>query len=95
MLNGLLKRKNELLDDEIDRVRSHMLTMDMESKEYRDLVDTFERLIKLQNEVKGSGVDPNTVLVVATNILAVLIIVGYEQGHIITSRGLQFLVRTN
>ena len=67
----------------------------MNTDEYEKLVQTFEKLIKLQNEVKGSGIDPNTVLVVTSNILVVLIIVGYEQGHVIASKGLQFLVRTS
>lgn len=95
MLSGLMKRENELLNGEIGRIRNRMLEVDMNSEEYERLLNAFEKLIKLQNEVKGSGVDPNTVLVVSSNILAILIIVSYEQGHIIASKGLQFLVRTH
>lgn len=95
MLGNLLQRKNERLDEQIDKIHERMLVTGPETEGYEKLLDAFERLTKLENETKSSGVDPNTVLVVSSNILAILIIVGYERGHVIASKALQFLVRTS
>ncbi len=93
MLRNLFKRKPTILDDEIVRVRREMLIVDPNSEEYATLLSIFERLVVLQKE-KSSRISPDTVAVVCANLLGILIIVGYEQGHVVASRGLGLLLRT-
>jgi hypothetical protein len=94
MLSNFVKRRTTLLDDEIHRIRTEMLEVDVYSEEYTTLLATFERLIRLQDANRSNRVSPDTMAIVCANILGILIIVGYEQGHVVASRGLQFLLRT-
>lgn len=90
----IVKGKSSILDDEISRVRLKMLGVDPNSEEYESLLAIFERLIRLQKDEVSNRVSPDTIAVVAANLLGILVIVGYEQGHVIASRGLQMLLRT-
>lgn len=94
MLNGIVKKESSPLEDEIDRIHEQMQTIEPYSEEYQTLFNTFERLLKLQDEGRvGNKINPNTLLVVGGNVLCVLIVVGYEHGHVLASRALHFLTR--
>jgi hypothetical protein len=94
MFRDFVKRTPVVLESEIDRIHALMLNEDPKSEEYQTLLNTFERLLKLQDESRTSAINPNTLLVVGGNVVCVLIVVGYERGHIVASRALQFFART-
>lgn len=94
MLNNFIKRKPTILDDEIKRVRLKMLDESVNSEEYDQLMNHFERLVRLRKEDRSNRVSPDTWAIVGANLLGILIIVGYERGHVIASRGMQALLKT-
>jgi len=94
MFRDFVKRTPMVLESEIDRIHTRMQNVDPEHEDYQTLLNAFERLLKLQDESRTSAINPNTLLVVGGNVLCVLIVVGYERGHIVASRALQFLART-
>jgi len=87
-------KKLSVVEEERDRVRVRMQDFDPGSEDYNILLDRFERLTILQQSRAAGKVSPDTVAIVAANLIGILIIVGYEHGHVIASRGLSFLLRT-
>lgn len=79
------------LNDAIDRLYASMATADPESDEYTSLLTNLERLYALRSGHRLKKVSPDTVLLVGGNIVAILIIVAAEQGHVLTSKALSFL----
>ena|SRR5687768_17354525 len=83
------------LDEVIDALKSSMIGMDEGSEEYSNATDQFVKLYALRAETdrKRVGVSPDTLVIVAGNLLGILVIVGYEQRHVITSKALGFVLR--
>lgn len=91
---GFLNGKDSVLSDSIDRILSEMNQVDTDSNKYQESLTRLERLMSLQKEEKSNGVSPDTMALVLGNLAGILIIVGYERLHVITSRGLQFILRS-
>lgn len=91
---GFLNGKDSVLADSIDRIIAEMNEVDTDSNKYQESLTRLERLMSLQKEEKGNGVSPDTMALVLGNLAGILIIVGYERLHVITSRGLQFILKS-
>ena len=90
----LTKRdKKTNLEKEIDDVLSEMELLDKDSKEYRTRVVHLERLYKAKGYDKSRHVSPDTIAIVAGNLLGILIILGYEKANVITSKALGFVIK--
>jgi hypothetical protein len=94
MLNSVFGTKNPELQKVTKQVTDRMLEVDVDSDEYKELFGSLEKLAVIQAADARLRVSPDTVAIVAANVLGILIIVGYEQAHVATSRALQFLLRT-
>lgn len=91
----LKKDKNEqALDSAIERVLNDMDTYGPDSEEYKQLVEHLEKLYSLKNTRTTKRVSPDTIAIVAGNLLGILIIVAYEQKNVITSKGIGFVMKT-
>lgn len=89
------RMKPHPVDLPIKQVLDEMEMSDPEAEKYSDYVDYLERLHKLKREERQTLVSPDTVVVVLGNLLGILIIVGYEQKHVITSKAQQFSLKSN
>ena len=89
------KKKSSSLDDAIEQLFREMAGYDGDTEEYSKMVEQMDTLYKLKTvDAEASRtmrVTPDTVLFAVTNILAVLIVVGYEQKSVLTSKALMFL----
>ncbi len=92
---GLFRKKDKtsIYDDSINRVLDSMMALSPEDKEWDSLVDHLERLIKLKAEGQRGKVDANTMAIVTGNLLGILVIVIYEQKHVLTSKATGFILR--
>lgn len=92
------KTRNEKseLDEVIDTIKSSLIGMDESTEVYSDAADQLVKLYTLRAETdrKQLSVSPDTLLIVAGNLLGILIIVGYEQRHVITSKALSFIIKS-
>lgn len=79
------------LEVEIDRVLNNMKEFAAEDPEYAKCSRQLARLYKLKQIDKPKRVDPDTMALIAGNILVTVVIVGHERAHIITTKALQFL----
>jgi hypothetical protein len=65
-----------------------------DSEEYSALVEHLDRLAKMKAEERRNRVSPDTMAIVAGNLVGVLIIVAYERSHVMTSKGLGFVINS-
>ena len=94
-LKRLFKDRISVLDEPIAKILTDMNVYGPDSPEYPKLVSQLERLIRLKGEKRRNRVSPDTLLIVTGNLLGILIIVAYEQKHVMVSKGLGFILRTN
>jgi len=88
-------RKESILDEAIERVLNDMEQSSPETQKYSELLSNLERLIILREEdKKRSRISPDTMAIVAGNLLGIFIIVAYEQRHVMTSKGWNSLLKT-
>ena len=92
-MNGTGKEASAL-DDATSRILEEMKTTDLDSDKYLSLLSNLESLVRLKKEESVNRISPDTKALVAANLLGILIIVGYERGHVMVSRGLNFVLRT-
>lgn len=93
MLNLSKRDKRSNLEKEIDRVLQEASYLDPRSKEYAEVSENVEKLYKAKSYEKSRSVSPDTLAVVAGNLLGIALILGYEQTHVITTKALGFVLK--
>ena len=74
------------LDAEMNRVLDQMDHTDPNSEEYSELMSHLERLSKLRTHERPQRVSRDTLVTAGAGLLSVLVIVGYEFGHAVTTK---------
>lgn len=93
MFNSKAKREKTGLEKAIDSVLAKMEDVEPTDPEYVKMVEQLAKLHKLKEDEKPSSVSPDTIVVAGANILGVLIIVGHERAHVLTSRAKDFMLK--
>jgi hypothetical protein len=93
MFGRFVKKKPSVLDEPIAKVLTDMNTYGADSPEYPTLINHLEKLNRMKAEERGNRPSPDTMAIVAGNLLGILIIVAYEQKHAMVSRGLGFVIK--
>ena len=94
MFNKITKKdKRTNLEKEIDSVLAVMATFKADSKEYTAMAANLEMLYKAKSQECDRRVSPDTIAVIAGNLLGIALILGYEKAGSITSKALGFVVR--
>lgn len=88
---NLIPGRNPAIDAAKTQLVTQMLENDVDSEEYKQAFDYLNKLAVIEAANARSRVSPDTMAVVAANLLGILIIVGYEHGHVIGTRALSFL----
>ena len=87
-------RKPSILDEPIEKVLTSMNTFGPEDPEYPALIDHLDRLSRMREQQKiVRRSSPDTMAIVVGNILGILVIVAYEQKHVMVSKGLGFVIK--
>jgi len=87
------KPKTEL-DKAIDRVFLSMADVDPDTKEYAQMTKQLSKLIKLRAQAQRK-LSPDTRAVVLGNLAGILMIVGHERAHVVTSRAINFVLKAS
>lgn len=86
--------KDELsIESERRRIFEAMVNMGIESKEYLAALRALKELEDVENQQKRRKPSPDTVLLVATNLLGILLILNYERLNVVSSRAISFILR--
>lgn len=95
-MTGLFRKdKSDAIDEPIDKVLNELKEYDPESEEFATQLSFLERLTKIKNVERRDRVSPDTIAIVAGNLLGILIIVMYEQKHVMTSKAFGFGIKKN
>lgn len=81
------------VDDQIDAVLDEMGRAGVNSDEYPKLLTLLERLSELKEKQIREPLSRDTVAMIAGNLLGILLIVAYEQKHVMTSQGFKQIIR--
>ncbi len=81
------------IDTLIESVLAEMRMMGVDSEEYPRLMTYLERLHELKAKERPQRVSRDTVALIAGNLVGILLIVAYEQEHVMTSKGFAQLIR--
>jgi hypothetical protein len=94
MFDRFRSAKTTIYDPPIVKVLEAMQTYDQGDAEFATALENLERLTKLKEaEKQKSRVSPDTIAIVAGNLVGILVMVGYEQSHVMTSKALGLLHR--
>ena len=89
----LFFRQKPKLEKVIDSMLDKMSELEPGSDDYSQMADNLEKLLKIRSYEKSRGLSPDTVLVVAANIIGIVLILKHEELDIITSKALGFVLR--
>lgn len=82
------------LDNAIAKLYSRMDSVDPESPEYRKCLVNLTRLHEMKNSNSSSRrPSPDAILAAIASVGGILVIVAYEHSHVLTSKGLGFILK--
>jgi len=81
------------LDKQITCVLKEMTAAGVTSADYPALMTTLERLYGLRQKERRDPISRDTIALIAGNLMGILLIVAYEQKHVITSKGFGQVIR--
>lgn len=85
------KNKPSVIDEPIEQVLNEMNRVGPRSDEYPALVAQLDRLTEMKTQERKNKVSPDTLWIVGGGILQVLVIVAYEQKHVMVSKAVGFI----
>lgn len=85
--------KEDPLDDQIAAVLHEMDNVGVSSERYVELLRHLERLNELKTKNRRPPVSRDTIALIAGNLLGILVIVVYEQKHVIVSKGFSQVIQ--
>lgn len=86
-------KKPTPIDTEIDMVLKEMRSAGVKSDDYAVLMTKLERLHELKAKERKERVSRDTMALVLGNLAGIVLIVAYEQKHVITSKGFTQIIR--
>ena len=85
------KNEPSELDEAIDTAFMQLSLQTPGTEEYSQILNHVNMLVGMKTQTRQSPIDKNTVLIVAGNLVGILILVAYEQKHVVTSKALSFI----
>jgi hypothetical protein len=87
------KEEDNPIDREIDAVLTEMDKIGVMSEKYPVMIANLERLRTIKTQGRRLRISPDTMAIIAGNLVGILLIIAYEQKHVITTKGLNQLIR--
>ena len=87
--------KTTPVDDLITAVLIEMQMNGVDSEEYPKLMTYLERLQQVKAKERRAPVSRDTVALIVGNLMGILLIVAYEQKHVMTSKGFTQIIQPN
>ena len=93
MRYSLTNETNTPIDKQIACVLKEMTAVGVTSADYPALMTILERLETLRLKERREPISRDTIALIAGNLMGILLIVAYEQKHVITSKGFGQVIR--
>ncbi len=78
-------------DEEIQRVIARLTELDPSSEDYKKASEALKNLSEARSKRAASLIDANSALAILSNILGIVLILNYEQLHVLNTRAFQLL----
>lgn len=85
------KEEDTRYDDQIDRCLDSMNNHEPDSEAYTTMLNHIEKYDTLDHGQKRRKLSSDAILSAGVSLLGILIVVGYEYGNVITSKGFNFV----
>jgi hypothetical protein len=82
------------LEKAIDNLYAELNGFTADAEEYAKITDQLKKLYELKTLNKPERVSKDTLAVVLGNIFGIVMIVGHERAHVVTSKALSFVLKT-
>lgn len=92
-ITDIFKKEKTMLEEEIDAVLLSMKDMYVDSDEYEVALNHLSKLHEMNSKEKKWNVSPDTMAVVAGNLLGIMLILKHEELNIITSKAMGFVIK--
>jgi hypothetical protein len=91
-MQNISKRKT--IDGEIQHIVEELSLQSPDSDEYSKSVCNLEVLCKARSYKTDRSVSTDTIVLAITNIIGILLVLNYEQLHVIGSKSLGLILKT-
>jgi len=81
------------VESQIAATLQEMDNFDVTSEDYQKRLAVVERLNKLQSTTSSSKVSPDTIAIVAGNLLGIVIVLSYENSHVIVTKAWNNIIK--
>lgn len=81
------------LDKIIDDLQSEMAGVSGDTPEYAAMADQLVKLMELKANLGPKRISADVKATIAANLAGILIIVGHERVHVLTSKALGFIMK--
>jgi len=85
------KKQKSKLEEEIQRLHGEIAVLDPDTKQYTDCLANLSKLYELKK--KDHTISPETLAVIGANLAGIILILGFEQANVITSKAIGFVLR--
>lgn len=93
-ITNIFKKEKTMLEKEIEAVLLDMKDMYVDSDEYEVALNHLSTLHEINNSKKKKwNVSPDTMAVVAGNLLGIILILKHEELNVITSKAMNFVIK--
>lgn len=93
MFINRIPREPSGLSNAIDNLLSDMSSTRSDTEEYSKLVDQLVKLYPLKTEERPKRVSPDTLALIAGNLVGIILIVGVERGNVVASKAIGFVMK--
>lgn len=90
----IIKTHPTVLDETIDAALSELKELKTNDPTYQTTLDRVKELYKLKEQNTPKRVSPDTMVLVAGNLAGIVLILGYERAHVVTSKALGFVLKS-
>lgn len=92
-ITNIFKKEKTMLEKEIEAVLLDMKEMYVDSDEYEVALNHLSTLHEINSKEKKWNVSPDTMAVVAGNLLGIVLILKHEELNVITSKAMSFVIK--
>lgn len=92
-ITNIFKKEKTMLEKEIEAVLLDMKDMYVDSDEYEVALNHLSTLHEINSKEKKWNVSPDTMAVVAGNLLGIVLILKHEELNVITSKAMSFVIK--
>lgn len=81
-----MQKKQKTINDEIQHVLLNLEGMAVHSQEYGEAVKNLKELCEARSKKTSYIVEPEVLVIALTNILGIVIVLNFEQLHVVASK---------